>query len=208
MGRYNNQPKYTTPGQQQNSVDWPIDFPNPIVGLDRDGTIIEDMGSYITDVSQVTPIEGSLDAIKKIRMKGHRLMILTNQAGITKGLQTMQQVDTVHNHLLNIFGNAGILSIDGILYSTSNLKEDIYAKPNVGMFNKARDENKINWKQGWYVGDKISDLKAADKVGAKPVLVLTGHGKETLEKLNTFANRELKKKTLVFNNLLEFADTL
>ena len=208
MGRYNNQPKYTTSGQQQNLVDWPIDFPNPVVGLDRDGTIIEDMGSYITDVNQVTPIEGSLDAIKKIRMKGHRLMILTNQAGITKGLQTTQQVDTVHNHLLNIFGNAGIRSIDGILYSTSNLKKDIYAKPNVGMFNKARDENKVNWKQGWYVGDKISDLKAADKVGAKPVLVLTGHGKETLEKLNTFANRELKKKTLVFNNLLEFADTL
>ena len=208
MGRYNNQPKYTTSGQQQNSVNWPIDFPNPIVGLDRDGTIIEDMGSYITDANQVTLIEGSLDAIKKIRMKGHRLMILTNQAGITKGLQTIQQVDTVHNHLLNIFGNAGILSIDGILYSTSNLKDDIYAKPNVGMFNKARDENKVNWKQGWYVGDKISDLKAADKAGAKPVLVLTGHGKETLEKLNTFANRELKKKTLVFNNLLEFADTL
>ena len=141
-------------------------------------------------------------------MKGHRLMILTNQAGITKGLQTTQQVDAVHNHLLNIFGNAGILSIDGILYSTSNLKDDIYAKPNVGMFNKARDENKINWKQGWYVGDKISDLKAADKAGARPVLVLTGYGKETLEKLNSFANRELKKKTLVFNNLLEFADTL
>jgi histidinol phosphatase-like enzyme len=58
------------------------------------------------------------------------------------------------------------------------------------------------------VGDKISDLKAADKAGAKPVLVLTGHGQETLEKLNTYANRDLKKKTLVFNNLLEFVSTL
>jgi len=207
MGRYNTKPSYST-SAQQTSIDWPTTFPKPIVGLDRDGTIIQDMGVYVTDVNQVTPIEGSLEAIKKIRMKGHRLMILTNQAGITKGLQTIEQVDTVHNHLLNIFGNAGIMSIDGILYSTSNLKDDIYAKPNVGMFNKARDENKVNWKQGWYVGDKISDLKAAEKAGARPVLVLTGHGKETLEKLNTFANRELKKKTLVFNNLLEFANTL
>ena len=76
------------------------------------------------------------------------------------------------------------------------------------MFNRAKDELKVDWKKGWYVGDKISDLKAADKVGSKPILVLTGHGKETLEKLNTYANRELKKKTLVFNNLLEFVNTL
>jgi histidinol phosphatase-like enzyme len=77
------------------------------------------------------------------------------------------------------------------------------------MFNRAVEANpEINWKQGWYVGDKISDLKAAEKSGAVPVLVRTGHGMETEEKLNTFANRDLKKKTLVFDTLLDFANTL
>ena len=180
----------------------------PVIGLDRDGTIIKDIGNYITNPNQVVPISGSLEAIKILRDKGHRLVILTNQGGIAKGLQTTQQVDAVHNHLLNVFGQNGISSIDGIYYSTSSMKEDIYAKPNIGMFNRAKDELKVDWKKGWYVGDKISDLKAADKVGSKPILVLTGHGKETLEKLNTYANRELKKKTLVFNNLLEFVNTL
>ena len=180
----------------------------PVVGLDRDGTIIKDIGDYITDPNQVVPIPGSLEAIKMLRDKGHRLVILTNQGGIAKGLQTTQQVDDVHTHLMNVFGQHGISSIDGLYSSTSSMKEDIFAKPNIGMFNRAKDELKVDWKKGWYVGDKISDLKAAEKAGSKPILVLTGHGKETLEKLNTYANRELKKKTLVFNNLLEFVNTL
>ena len=180
----------------------------PVIGLDRDGTIIKDIGDYITNPNQVVPIPGSLEAIKILRDKGHKLVILTNQGGIAKGLQTTQQVDDVHTHLMNVFGQNGISSIDGLYYSTSSMKEDIFAKPNIGMFNRAKDELKVDWKKGWYVGDKISDLKAADKVGSKPILVLTGHGKETLEKLNTYANRELKKKTLVFNNLLEFVNTL
>ena len=180
----------------------------PVVGLDRDGTIIKDIGDYITDPNQVVPIPGSLEAIKILRDKGHRLVILTNQGGIAKGLQTTQQVEDVNNHMMNIFGQHGISSIDGLYYSTSSMKEDIFAKPNIGMFNRAKDELKVDWKKGWYVGDKISDLKAAEKAGSKPILVLTGHGKETQEKLNTYANRELKKKTLVFNNLLEFVNTL
>ena len=203
MSRYNVKEFINT-----QSSGWPQTFDKPVVGLDRDGTIIQDMGIYITSPNQVTPIPGSLEAIKELRLKGHKLVILTNQAGISKGLQTTQQVDNVHKHLMDIFGQNGIKSIDGIYYSTTNLKEDIFAKPNIGMFNRARDEQKVDWKKGWYVGDKISDLKAAEKAGAKPVLVLTGHGQETLEKLNTYANRNLKKKTLVFNNLLEFVNTL
>jgi len=196
----------SNPGVQ---ADWPTVFPKAVVGLDRDGTIIRDMGHYITSPSELDPLPGALDAIRMIRLKGHKLVILTNQAGITKGLQTQEQVDNVHNSLMQIFGQNGIFSIDGLFYSTSNLKEDIYAKPNIGMFNRAIEMNpEIDWKTGWYVGDKISDLKAAEKAGATPVLVRTGHGAETEQKLNTFANRDLKKKTLIFDTLLDFANTL
>lgn len=187
---------------------WPTNFPKGVVGLDRDGTIIEDVGNYITSPEQVRPIPGSLEAIRMIRLKGHKLTILTNQAGIMKGLQTTQQVDNVHQHLMNIFGQAGIFSIDGLYYATTNMKDDIYAKPNIGMFQRAKDEQKVDWKKGWYVGDKISDLKAADRAGAQPILVLTGHGEKTLQELNKFANRDLKAKTKVFENLYEFARIL
>ena len=215
MGRFSVETAEQYSSQQTNNMgattpaDWPTVFPKAIVGLDRDGTIIRDMGNYITSPSQLEPLPGALEAVRMIRLKGHKLVILTNQAGISKGLQTQEQVDNVHNSLMQIFGQNGIFSIDGLFYSTSNLKEDIYAKPNIGMFNRAVEANpEINWKQGWYVGDKISDLKAAEKAGAVPVLVRTGHGMETEEKLNTFANRDLKKKTLVFDTLLDFANTL
>lgn len=215
MGRFSVETAEQYSGQQMTNAgastpaDWPTVFPKAIVGLDRDGTIIRDMGNYITSPSQLEPLPGALEAVRMIRLKGHKLVIITNQAGISKGLQTQEQVDNVHNSLMQIFGQNGIFSIDGLFYSTSNLKEDIYAKPNIGMFNRAVEANpEINWKQGWYVGDKISDLKAAEKSGAVPVLVRTGHGMETEEKLNTFANRDLKKKTLVFDTLLDFANTL
>jgi D-glycero-D-manno-heptose 1,7-bisphosphate phosphatase len=178
------------------------------IGLDRDGTINQDLGTYVIRPDQFVPIPGSLEAVALMRRKGYNITILTNQAGISKGLMTQEDVDAVHQYMLELLGKAGCSSIDGIYYSTSNLKEDIYAKPNVGMFKRAEKEQKLKFKGGAYVGDKISDLKAADKIHALPVLVRTGHGVETIEKLNTFANRSLKKKTQIFNNLWEFADSL
>lgn len=193
---------------QQIPADWPTVFPKGVIGLDRDGTIIEDVGEYITEPSQVRPIHSSLEAIRMLRLKGYRVVIITNQAGISKGVQTQAQVDGVHNHLMQLFGQAGIMSIDGLYYSTSNAKEDYYAKPNIGMFDRAASEMGVNWKQGWYVGDKITDLKAAVKAGSKPILVRTGHGKASEEELEKFSRKDLKKATTVFDNLYEFAKTL
>jgi len=177
------------------------------IGLDRDGTINQDRG-YIKDPDEFEPIDGSIEAIKLIKDKGYNVVVLTNQAGIMKGIMTLEDVESVNIKMLDLLGKEGCSSIEGIYYSTTNLKEDIYAKPNVGMFKLAEKELKIKFKGGAFVGDKISDLKAAEKIGALPVLVKTGHGLETLKKLNTFANRTLKSKTQVYENLLEFAKEL
>jgi D-glycero-D-manno-heptose 1,7-bisphosphate phosphatase len=178
------------------------------IGLDRDGTINRDMGTSVTHPSQFIPISGSLEAVALMRRKGYNIVILTNQAGISRGEMTPEDVDQVHQYMLDLLGKAGCSSIDGIYYSTTNLKQDIYAKPNHGMFKRAEKELRVKFKGGAYIGDKISDLKVADKVGAIPVLVKTGHGTDTIDKLDSYANRDLKKKTQVFNNLWEFAESL
>tara|TARA_B100000900_G_scaffold412808_1_gene435337 strand:- start:176 stop:739 length:564 start_codon:yes stop_codon:yes gene_type:complete len=180
----------------------------PVIGLDRDGTINEDIGTYVTKPEQFKPIPGSLEAVKMIRDKGYDVVILTNQAGIMKGICDAVDVDIVHNYMLELLGKAGCKSINGLYYSTTNLKDDIYAKPNIGMFKRAAQEVGVSWKNGLYVGDKISDLKAAIKAKAKPVLVKTGHGLETFKKLNTFANKDLKKQTEIYENLNQFAHSL
>lgn len=177
------------------------------VGLDRDGTINEDVG-YIRDPNNFVPIFKSLEAMAMLRAKGYNIVILTNQAGIMKGVLTPDNVESVNARMLELLGKAGCSSIDGIYYSTTNLKEDIYAKPNVGMFKRAEKELGVKFKGGAFVGDKISDLKAADRIGAIPVLVKTGHGEDTLKELERYAHRDLKRKTMVFDNLWSFAETL
>ena len=180
---------------------------NITIGLDRDGTINEDRGD-IGSPSQFVPIDKSLEAVAQIRAKGYNIVILTNQPGISKGHLTQTDVEAVNHKMRELLGQAGCPSIDGIYYSTTELKDDVFAKPNVGMFKRAEEEQGLKFKGGAYVGDKISDLKAADKIGAIPVLVKTGNGLNTLKELDRYANRDLKKKTVIFDNLWEFANSL
>ena len=198
--------------QQQNVPnDWPKVFPKSIVGLDRDGVINVNKG-YISDPDDWEAIPGSLEAIRMIRLKGYKVVILTNQGGIIKKEQTHDQVEAVHQRMMEVFGNAGIYSIDGLFYSETSLKCDCFAKPNIGMFHRAEKEiylNKHRFKQnGFYVGDKMTDLKAAERIGARPILVRTGHGLETEEDLKKFSREKLRKKTKVFDDLLQFAQRL
>ena len=198
--------------QQELPPNWPTVFPKAIVGLDRDGVINVDRGHYITDPADFEVYPESLAAILQLRMKGYKAVILTNQGGITKGLQTHEQVEAVHQRMFEIFGSAGIFTIDGLFYSESSLKEDYYAKPNLGMFHRVEKEifeGKARFKQGgFYVGDKMSDLKAAERIGATPILVRTGHGVATEGELKKFSKEKLRKKTKVFNNLLQFVERL
>jgi D-glycero-D-manno-heptose 1,7-bisphosphate phosphatase len=177
-----------------------------VIGLDRDGVINRDLGTYCYNVEDFDPIPGSIDAIADLRRKGYKIVIITDQGGIEKGIYTPEQVDAVHEHMLKMLGEAGCQSIDGIYYSASSRKEDPFAKPNTGMFKRCEKEiPDIKFKEGYYVGDKIKDLKVAVSMGAIPVLVRTGYGLETEKMLNRFTYRNLKRQTLIFNDLAEFA---
>ena len=187
----------------------------PVVGLDRDGTINQDIGlteegvpPYCIKPEQFKPIPGSLEAVKMIRDKGYDVVILTNQSGIQRGVMDAVDVDIVNNYMLKLLGDIGCKSINGLYYSTTPFKDDPYRKPNIGMFKRASAEIGVDWTNGVYVGDKITDLKAAMKAKAKPVLVRTGYGEETTKKLNTFANKDLKKRTEIFDDLSKFAHSL
>jgi len=183
--------------------------PRCVIGLDRDGVINIDNGVYTSKVSDFKPIPGSLEAIAKLRRAGHKLAIITNQGGIGKGLYTRQDVEKVHDYMFDLLGEAGCTSIDALYYSESSLRNDLFAKPNIGMFKRCEEENPyIKFKKGYFVGDKISDLKAAFKIGAKPVLVRTGHGEDTVKELNKFSNQKIKKKTIIFDDLSSFVNWL
>ena len=199
-------------------IDWSDEFdrgpkwiaPKCVIGLDRDGVINEDLGTYCWKSKDFKPIEGSIPAIAKLRKLGHKVVIVTNQGGIEKGLFTEDDVENLHKHMFELLGEAGCQSIDALYYSSSSRKNDMYAKPNTGMFKRCEKEKPhIKFSQGYYVGDKISDLKVAIKIGARPILVRTGYGKETEALINKrFTYRPIKKRTKIFDTLLDFVNYL
>lgn len=180
-----------------------------VIGLDRDGVINRDLGTYCYKIEDFEPIVGSIEAVAAMRRKGYKIVVITDQGGIEKGLYTSDDVDNLHNHMFKLLGDAGCSSIDALYYSASSRKEDPFAKPNLGMFKRCEKEIKdIKFRGGYYVGDKMKDLKAAYDIGATPVLVRTGYGLETEKDLQKFTYRKIKSKTLIFDDLAKFVDSL
>jgi D-glycero-D-manno-heptose 1,7-bisphosphate phosphatase len=185
-----------------------LTYPKPVIGISRDGVINYTKTGHVTRPDEFEIIPGAAEAVAVMRKKGYKIVILSNQYGISEGVMTPMDVDVVNQRMLELFGDAGCPSIDAMYYSTSRMKEDVFALPNVGMFHRAEREYKLKFKEGWFVGDKISDLKGAENIKAKPVLIKTGEWSETVKKLETYANKDLRKKTQVFDSLLDFANSL
>jgi D-glycero-D-manno-heptose 1,7-bisphosphate phosphatase len=213
MGRYQtkiapsqNPQNLQSPDQQFNSQDWPTEFPNCVIGIDRDG-VINEWKNVIKAREDVNFIEGSLEAIRQLRLKGHRVVLFADQPNIARGLLNSNDVSNVMNYMMQMFGQSGIFSIDGFYFNQSDMPQDTYAKPNIGMLRRAENEMRVDFSSGYYIGDTIDDIKMAIKIGAVPVLVRTGKGAATEEKyLKSFDTKY--KDVKVFDNLLEFVKSL
>lgn len=205
MGRY--QTKKVESNQQMMTPDgWPTEFPKCVIGIDRDG-VINEWKNVIKRHEDVSIIEGSLEAIRTLRLKGHRVVLFADQPNIMRGLLSPQDVNNVMEHMMRVFGEGGIFSIDGFYHNTSDDSRDIYAKPNTGMMKRSQNEMGVKFNEGYYVGDTIEDIKMAMNIGATPVLVRTGKGLSTEEKYLKSFNPKYKD-VKVFDNLLEFANSL
>ena len=213
MGRYKSkQPPSQMPSPNQSGMspqqtaDWPTTFNGPVIGIDRDG-VINEWKNVIKRYEDVKFINGYLEAIKQLRLKCHRVVLFSDQPNISRGLLTDQDVHNLQNFYMQNFGAAGILSIDGFYYNQSDNIQDPYAKPNIGMMNRATQEMNVDFKKGYYVGDTIEDIKMAQKFGVTPVLVRTGKGAKT-EKEHLKGISSKYNDVQVFDNLLEFAASL
>lgn len=219
MGRYQTKSASAQPpvqqqgspflNQQQSQYspeDWPKTFTKSVIGIDRDG-VINEWKNVIKRYEDVQFIPGSLEAIRKLRLIGHKVVLFSDQPNIHKGLLTQQDVQSIFQYMMQKFGQAGIFSIDGFYYNTSDISQDTFAKPNIGMLNRAKNEVGVDFSKGYYIGDTIEDIKMAIKANATPVLVRTGKGADTEKKyLKSFDSKY--KDVQVFDNLLDFANSL
>jgi len=150
-----------------------------LVVLDRDGTINHDSDAYIKSPAEWKPIKGSLEAIARLTQAGYRIVVATNQSGISRGLFDMTALNAIHDVMQRAVHQAGG-RIDAIFFCP-HADEAACAcrKPRPGMLLEAGRRLNVPLEGVPVVGDALRDLQAAAAAGARPVLVLTGKGRQT-----------------------------
>ncbi len=163
-----------------------------VLFLDRDGTINQDTGSYISSKEQLVLIDRADEAIALAKSAGFRIVIVSNQAGIARGIATREQVEEV-NRYLNALLSAKGAGFDRCYYCPfhpeyPHPEYDRFAdfrKPATGMVEQAINEFLeegliVDRKASFFVGDKTLDVECALRAGLRPLLVRTGHNEEKL----------------------------
>ena len=155
----------------------------PAVFLDRDGTIIEEVG-YLQDPSKVKLIPGAAEAVRRLNERGVAVVVVTNQAGVGRGYFAESAVAQVHAELARrLAGGGGGARWDAIYYCPHHPDDGCDCrKPGPGMFRRAAAEHGLDLAQSFVVGDKASDVRAGALLGCRTVLVLTGYGVEEAER--------------------------
>lgn len=173
--------------------------------LDRDGVINEDADDFIRTPEQWVPIPGSLEAIARLCRAEYRVVIVTNQSGVGRGLYTLDMMNKIHMRMFELVNQKGG-EIDAVLFCPHAPDAGCECrKPKPGMFHELAGRLKVNLTGIPAVGDSIRDLEAAATAGARPVLVRTGKGSKTLEAIHQGSDERLKQVP-VFDDLAAFVD--
>ena len=185
----------------QNHNHNPSKAPQPAVFLDRDGTINVEK-SYLYRFEDWEWIPGAKEAIRKFKQLGYRIVVVTNQAGIARGLYKPSDVDQLHALVQQEL--AGIEStIDAFYYCPHHpdISGDCTCrKPAPGMILQAALDLNLDLAHSWIIGDKLIDVQAGYAAGVKSIMVRTGYG---IDQQN-----HIKSETPVFDSLIYAAEWL
>jgi histidinol-phosphate phosphatase family protein len=141
------------------------------VFIDRDGTIMEDT-DYCSDPKDVRILPGVLEALQRLKSRGFKLIIITNQSGIGRGLFTPDQYRAVETEVLRQLG-------DGLVDATYDCpdapgQDSNCRKPAPGMVVKATRDHQIDLSRSFLIGDKEVDVECAHNAGVRAIRVRTG----------------------------------
>jgi D-glycero-D-manno-heptose 1,7-bisphosphate phosphatase len=144
--------------------------------LDRDGVINHDKDAdYIRNIHEFHLYEGTLAALEYLSKRFHRIVIVTNQKGVGKGLMTKEDLDAIHGLLLEKVQASGG-RIDHIYYCSDLSDDSINRKPNPGMAYQAKkDFPDIDFAKSIIVGNRVSDMQFGRNAGMHTVFVATTH---------------------------------
>jgi D-glycero-D-manno-heptose 1,7-bisphosphate phosphatase len=176
-----------------------------LVILDRDGVINQDSEDYIRTPEQWVPLAGSLEAIARLCRSEYRVVIITNQSGVGRGLFTLDMMNKIHVRMFELIRQKGG-EIDALLFCPHAPDAGCNCrKPKPGLFHELARRLRVNMAGVPAVGDSARDLDAAIAAGAQPVLVRSGKGAETAAAIER-GECERFKDVPVYDDLAAFVD--
>lgn len=143
------------------------------VFLDRDGVLNEEIGDYIQKIEDLIIPEGVPEALQLLKSASFLLIVITNQAGIAKGLYGPELVYAIHEKMQEASGNA----LDGLYFSPyhpSVSGKSLSRKPDSLMLEKAIARYDIDPHQSWMIGDRARDCEAGKKVELQTIHIISG----------------------------------
>jgi histidinol-phosphate phosphatase family protein len=165
------------------------------VFLDRDGTIIADMG-YLADAGQARLLPGAAGAIRRLNQQGFLATVVTNQSGIARGLLSRNDYQIIERRVDELLQAEGA-RLDGH-YFCPHLPELTgpcdCRKPGVLLYRQAAEQFGIDLTGSWWVGDRLRDVLPAEAFGGQGILLPTGSGEA--EAQNEKTHRFVKAKNL------------
>lgn len=173
-----------------------------LIILDRDGVINHDSDQFIKNPDEWRPLPGSVEAIARLVQAGFHIVVATNQSGVGRGLFDMPMLNAIHEKMHKAVALAGG-RIDAIFFCPHAAQADCHCrKPKIGLLEEIAARYNHDLQGVPAVGDSLRDLACAAKIGAQPILVLTGKG------VKTQAKGGMPDGTLIYPDLAAAVATL
>ncbi|HEX7975060.1 MAG TPA: HAD family hydrolase [Anaerolineales bacterium] len=153
----------------------------PAIFLDRDGVIIENRPNYVRSWDEVEIFPQALAALAGVSHSPYKIVIITNQAGVGRGLIPIQVVEDINRRLVEAIENAGG-RVDGVFVCPHKPEDGCECrKPRPGLLRQAAQALSLDISQSILIGDNLSDIQAGLAIGVRQVaLVRTGLGAQQL----------------------------
>ena len=146
----------------------------PAIFLDRDGTLMRDV-DYCGDPKDVQVFTGAPAALGRLKAHGYKIIIITNQSGIGRGLFNEQAYRDVEKE---VGRQLGAELIDATYFCPHSPDQACGCrKPEAGMVHQAARAHAIDLTRSYFIGDKDSDMQCGRRAGTRTILVQTGYGK-------------------------------
>ncbi len=155
-----------------------------IIFLDRDGVINKDRNDYVRSWAEFDFLPNVFVALRKLKELGYKVIIISNQAGVSKGLYTETSLAEMTEKMLErIKRNSG--SIHAVYYCNHRDEDNCSCrKPKIGLFKQALMGKSVDLNETFFIGDSQRDIEAGRNLGCKTILVLSGHTKTEQEVAN------------------------